>query len=402
MGLDELLNNKGFIEHPFNTWIAEDEKRLQAWFVAPPFLKTIIGYGHQKKKALKPSSSIVFGKPGSGKTALRLMMERDLASNASDDLVLRYIDFNTPISLSNTPALSAHIEEIIRLGTVGLIRVWNNNPDKYKKLNLIEKAELAGLVYHYYENLPPASKRLYAYNLSPIVSRATGVAKIGWSALLNAYNATIGILKTEKIEPADWSSNNKAGKPYEDPYLRLERFWYLAQSMGINNIWVLVDGIDEASGVNSCENIFNCIFEILLSQRILEFRQDNRQCICFKFFLTNPEELIPMLDNSNFRKDRVKVKLIEWERSDLDSALKNRLAFFSNDRVLSFDDLCDQDAKGAHALLLDKCQLRPRTLFRMTHEIFSEIEKKDQKKQILIDKQSVDIGIESGLKATFG
>lgn len=109
-----------------------------------------------------------------------------------------------------------------------------------------------------------------------------------------------------------------------------------------------------------------------------------------------------MLEKSNFRKDRVKVKLIEWERSDLDNALKNRLSFFSNNRVFSFDDLCDQDAKGAHALLLDKCQLRPRTLFRMAHEILNEIDKKDQKKQNLIDKQSVDAGIECGVKATFG
>src|SRR5205823_12227281 len=120
----------GFVGHPFATWIAESEKNLPQWFVPPAFLKSVTG-DTGDAKPLEPSSHIVFGRPGDGKTAIRLMLERELVDRAPNSLVLRYTDFTTPLSVNARPLLSDHVDEILRLGTIGLISVWQDEPKRY-------------------------------------------------------------------------------------------------------------------------------------------------------------------------------------------------------------------------------------------------------------------------------
>lgn len=94
--------------------------------------------------------------------------------------------------------------------------------------------------------------------------------------------------------------------------------------------------------------------------------------MCFKIFLSHQAEVRRLLEQNRFRKDRIVVRDIEWRRSELKTAFERRLAHFSGNRVLSFDEICEPALGGTEDKLLDECQLRPRTLFRMAHEIFGE------------------------------
>ncbi len=399
MALEELLKKNWFSAHPFNTWIAEDEKELDNWFVRPPFIKTIMGDSGGLKLLLRPASNLIFGVPGSGKTALRIMVERQLLKRTRHALVLRYVNFTIPLLSSSRPSLSDHVEELLKLGTIGLLGFWQEFPDSYLQLKVSEKAELAGLAFRYYDNMPPEAKHLYTYKLSPVVSRISGVIKTGTKTVVDAYNATVSVLKLQKIEPNSWASDNPKAPDQGDPYLRLQRFWSLAKAMGVESIWILVDGVDEAPNVREGEAICNCIVEFLLAQSIMEFRQNDEQVICFKVFLTKPEQVQPLLDEAGFRRDRVKSEVISWTRRELDEALSRRLAYFSYDKVLTFDNICDASAAGTHDRLLDESKLRPRTLFRMGHEIFAAFQRKNEKATYKIDKQSVEDGISAALKA---
>jgi hypothetical protein len=245
------------------------------------------------------------------------------------------------------------------------------------------------------------TKEIYVNDLNPVIGRLTGVAKVGKKALVDLYNTTISILSKEMIEPTSWEMDGGSGKKIESPILRLQRLWALAEKMGAKSIWVLIDGVDEASGHSSPEAIFDAISKLLLSLPVMEFRRESTQIICFKVFLTRPDEVKPLLKNAGFRFDRLKMEDIRWHRKDLNQCLGKRLAFYSNNRVLNFDQLCLPEAKGTHDLLLDSAELRPRTLFRMAHEIFAEFQRRSNPKEVLIDEASIKSGIDAGKSAVF-
>lgn len=65
LSYSELLNNLGFTNDPFAKVNADEEERLEEYFIEPPFFKAVQGIPHD------PKSYIVFGPRGGGKTALK-------------------------------------------------------------------------------------------------------------------------------------------------------------------------------------------------------------------------------------------------------------------------------------------------------------------------------------------
>jgi hypothetical protein len=300
---------------------------LKKWFVPPPFLDTVIGKTGGAKVSLFPSSNLIFGRPGSGKTAIRKAIEMELLNREPEALILRYVSFIDVMKPSSKPSLNEHIEGILKLATIGLIAFWREDFQRYSNLGATDKAELAGLVFRCYENLPPMTKESYVNDLNPVIGKLTGAAKVGKKALVELYSTTIPVM---------------------------------------------------------------------------EFRRDSTQLICFKVFLTRPDEVKPLLEEAGFRFDRLKMEDIKWHRKDINRCLGKRLAFYSNNRVLNFDQICLPEAKGTHDLLLDSAELRPRTLFRMAHEILAEFQRRSNPEEVLIDEASIKSGIEAGKSAVFG
>lgn len=393
VALNDLLKAHGLTQHPFAAWRAEDEEKdLAEWFIPPPFFDDILGNLGTTRESMKPSSHLIFGMPGGGKTALRKTVERELLTKSPASAVIRYTDFTRVLSGETArPSLSRHVDELLRLGTVSLLAMWYESRDRYEKLNVSQRADLAGLIMDYYEVLPPSSKDVYISSLSPYAGRALSIAKKSGHTVVDGYNAIISVIKKEKFEPTKWN-----GLPAEaekaEPMIRLQRFWALAKAMSVDNIWVLVDGVDEHPSARTGEAIFQCVAEILLNQRLMEFREEDKQVMCFKVFLTRPDELRPLLDAEKFRKDRIPVRKIEWKRKDLDIALKRRLAHYSNRMVLSFDNLCEAKLRGTHDRMLDECGLNPRTLFFMGYQIFAAFQNTEAG-VAKIDKDSIDEGI---------
>lgn len=118
MALRDLLSSHGFVQHPFSTWKAEDEKDLAKWFIKPPFFDDILGDG-------RPNSNLIFGVPGGGKSALRKMLEAQLLTAFPSALVIRYSAFSRVLAASGPrPRLHDHVEELLLLGTIGLLALW--------------------------------------------------------------------------------------------------------------------------------------------------------------------------------------------------------------------------------------------------------------------------------------
>lgn len=250
-------------------------------------------------------------------------------------------------------------------------------------------------MFSYYDKLPPDSKRIYTDALCPYSGRVLAAARAGHRTVVEGYNAIISILRKEKIQPAEWPQAS-GGAEKADPILRLQRFWFLARQMGVESIWVLVDGVDEEPSVRTSQAIFDCVAELLLNQQVMEFREQDKQVMCFKVFLTRPDEIKPLLEQERFRKDRILIRNIEWKRKELKSALQRRLAYYSNNSVLSFDDICEPGLRGTQDKLLDECGLRPRTLFLMGREILALFQKDSEPSVAKLDKNSIEEGIRLG------
>jgi hypothetical protein len=184
--------------------------------------------------------------------------------------------------------------------------------------------------------------------------------------------------------------------------LKLQRFWSVATALQLEEVWVLVDKVDEAPGTQTAPAIFDCIADLLLAENLMEFRVGEKQVMCFKVFLTHPRELQHLLKSAGFRTDRIKSESIAWSRKDLDSALTKRLVHFSNHNIGNFSELCAQDAQQTHDRLLDECDLRPRTLFRMAHEIFCELQRSGDSTADKLSKSMVDAGIRTAKEAVVG
>ena len=389
----DLLKTHGFAQHPFAAWRAEDEEKdLAEWFIPPPFFDDILGNLGTTRESMKPSSHLIFGTPGGGKTALRKTVERELMSRSPSSAEIRYTDFTRVLAGDIArPSLSRHIDELLRLRTISLLAMWYESKDRYERLGVYQRADLAGLIMDYYEVLPPSSKDMYISSLSPYAGRALSIAKKTGHTVVEGYNAIISVLKKEKFEPTKWNAIASDGEKPE-PMIRLQRFWSLARAMGLENIWVLIDGVDEHPSARTGQAIFQCVAEILLNQRLMEFREEDKQVLSFKVFLTRPDELRPLLDAEKFRKDRIPVRKLEWKRKDLDIALKRRLAHYSNRTVLNFDDLCESRLRGTHDRLVDECGLNPRTLFFMGYQIFAAFQNAETGIAKL-DKDSIEEGI---------
>lgn len=104
MHLETFLKHWGIQEHPFRAEEAKDDpvyRRLMSLEMAHPDFEKIFG-----NPAL-PSTSVVFGEKGSGKTALRLLMEKRIKDhNASHP--------ESQVYVANYDDLNAYIDALVR------------------------------------------------------------------------------------------------------------------------------------------------------------------------------------------------------------------------------------------------------------------------------------------------
>lgn len=206
MALDDLLKRHNFAQHPFQTWTAENEpeRDLGQWFISPPFYDDVLG--RIGAGPVRPTSHLVFGSPGAGKTAIRKMLESHLLASGPSCLIIRYTNFSHVLKGPGRAPAQRHVDEILRLGTTGLLAQWLEWPDRYDRLSPEHRAELAGLVMEYYETLPPDAKHSYTSTLSPYGSRALILLKASYRTVVEGYNSVISVLKKEKIEPTKWAA----------------------------------------------------------------------------------------------------------------------------------------------------------------------------------------------------
>jgi len=123
----KFFNNLGFEEDPFKFTNADEEDKLEQYFIAPLYFDSV--WGNPKK----PRPTFIFAPRGAGKSAQRRMIEAK-SNEYGKILCLTYSRFEFDGKKLNDINLTDHIHQILTVGIVGLLTYLNSNKDLIEKL----------------------------------------------------------------------------------------------------------------------------------------------------------------------------------------------------------------------------------------------------------------------------
>jgi hypothetical protein len=147
----------------------------------------------------------------------------------------------------------------------------------------------------------------------------------------------------------------------------LERLARIAQSLGFDSIYVLVDRVDEIGlTTTDASKTLQFIHPLVTDLPTLEL-----DGVAFKFFLW---DLIEQdLRESGGRPDRVPIYTLEWSTGDLEQMISRRLAALSGGRITRLSELfCPEVGLNVDLLMANLAGGSPRDLIRMMSRVVAE------------------------------
>ncbi|MCL6577534.1 hypothetical protein [Kyrpidia sp.] len=317
---NQLLKTLGFTVDPFAKTNADEEEKLEDYFIEPPFFRAVKG------DITTPKSTVVFAPMGAGKTALKRKIE--LTSEHEPILCLTYNKFNTQgIQLSDIDQ-GYHMRNIVRLVLVGVLALLNN--ENVDKLTTDDRHYVYLFVNQYLSEIEKSEIK----DAVASVTNITDKAKEWWNRLLGPVSFGINILlnaigiKGSEIRGFSLSAGNLGS--YRDQLSILKS---IAQKLGRPSIYILIDKVDETELTGTSTTTYQFIKPILFDLQTLEMPG-----IAFKFFL---RDFLRDYYFENGRPDRVKPYSLSWTTDQLMTMLSKRLQAFSEKRVSSFSSICN-------------------------------------------------------------
>lgn len=141
----------------------------------------------------------------------------------------------------------------------------------------------------------------------------------------------------------------------------------VAQKLGFESTYVLVDRVDETQYTNNdADATFLLIRPLLTELPVLETRGAG-----FRFFLWDRIEAD--YRSSGARPDRIPILSLHWTIAELQDMLTSRLSAFSDGRVRSLNDLhCVESSLDVHRLVCILAGGSPRDMIRLVKSIVNE------------------------------
>jgi hypothetical protein len=351
------LKNLGFKGNPFASLEAgkeEGEEWFYASFVEPPRFSEILG------DAASPQPVLVFAPRGSGKTALRVMLDyycRRGYIPGGRILSILHTDLSLiqEVALKDSQADLAryHVQAILRAGSVALAQQIETNLPLRERLasqQPEERTYLHWFVLHFSENLLPSHWRCL---------REVGLVERGGIGFQAQQQPTEVPALQELLE-------SDSPRSY---VTLLEHFVHLMRGLDFQAVYILVDGADELAQTAS---------EFGYAARLVEPLAANLKLldipgVAFRLFL--PAEVKPYLEAQEaVRHDRVLWHDLKWNTGRLLELLHKRLLVFSDYHIESLDQICVDTLRGGRLELemVEACSASPRTLLRLGNELISQ------------------------------
>ncbi len=317
-----LITRLGFRADPFEKTDADQEPYLAEYFVKPPYFEQVCGDPEQ------PRPSIVFASRGSGKTALRVMVERR-SRDGSPFLCITYDEFD-PVPLGDVD-LAYHIHQISRSVLVGILAELDQRPDATASFSRAQKDQviryadmlLGKLSAEDFHRAIAAVKSL-GDKAGDFMRRYSGPVQVVVALILQKLGLTM---------PAASAIAHGTTKRDDSPRYHLGQLVSLAQAIGFSSVYILVDRVDETSMVaNDPDRAFDFIAPLILDLPTLETAG-----VGFKLFLW--DRLYSRFLEHGGRSDRINVWRLAWRVDELRSMLQGRLAAYTAPELLPITSL---------------------------------------------------------------
>lgn len=359
MSIESYLQKAGFIGDPLAHTNAEQEERLGDYFVQPPYFQSVLG------DPSTPKSNVIFAPRGGGKTAQRLMIEREAIAPDATYLCLTYDAFTSVASQGG--GLSSHHVELCRIVTLAILSYLEDdsveaiflNDHERQIVKVAAQQFVGGLGLGEYKTAVGAVKTLgdktgefWKKYGGPV---AAGLALLMKKAGLDDVNVSVTL--EQQAQDSGVTSS----------YYFLSQLVEIAKKLGWDAVYFLVDKVDETPRTtNNAEAAGKLILELVTDLPTLE-----TPGAAFKFFFWDQME--DYLRVNGLRGDRVEVVNLGWTVDELSEMLSRRLAAFSDNKITSFNQLVDEETPvDAHKVLVHLCHGSPRDMIRMARSIVKE------------------------------
>lgn|GEM_PF-663487 len=349
-----LLTNLGFTADPFATTNADDEEKLDNYFVPPPFFSAVLG------DYRKPAASIVFAPRGGGKTALKRKIELD--SQSGEYLCLTYNNFDLGSRSLAQIDSEFHQRNIVELViTAVLISVNDRNIDK---VSSNEKHLLYFFVKEYFSKID--KERLKA-NISSI-KNATDTLQDLWNRFTGPvgvlFNAVLARFGMSSVEVTKFEQSGGALGSYRE---QLSTLIGIARTLGYPSIYILIDKVDENHlTASNYESAYAFIRPIIVDLALLE-----TEGLALKIFLWS---LISDPFGPEGRPDRINNYTLQWQFTKIEEMLSERLKAFSNGKISALSQLVhgDYPLLSIDSIVAISSQGSPRNMVRICKAILDQ------------------------------
>jgi len=366
--LNKWLARHGFTANPFAVREAGREVRLSEYFLEGPYYRDMLG------AADNPCTCFVFAARGCGKSACRVMIQNSCrpTDRGSSILAVPYVDFHHVLAevrndLSQV-TLDHHLRAILSVGLTILFREFLESPESFFQLPRKRRSVLRGLIEEH------ASRLLHPTFLSDCLrewgkeAEADNLEKLADQGPLSEVLATASEPLFHRFLHPLFSTSSKPSVKEMPLVEHWRAFVGLVQRMGLQAVYVLLDGLDEffETSIDPPNAVTTLLLPLISDLPLMEMPS-----VAFKFFL--PAEVVDALrEKSPLRFDRLPRYHLQWEQDDLLQILRYRLETFSGGRVSSLDALSNVDVAGR----LDQELVRwaygsPRTLLMLGDILFT-------------------------------
>src|SRR6266496_511344 len=354
---ENLFNRLGFTTDPFAYTNADEEENINEYFIKPPYFDSVIGDYNS------PNTCVVLAPRGAGKTAQRRMIEIWTRNNPVLAVTYDRFEFSAGQKL-NSINLAYHLRNIITKVLLNLLIRATEYPEILSNVPKEKKRQLSVLCHNYLGNLT-------GQNVSEVISDLKSIPqkiKEYWNKNVGFLEPIINfILRRYDLDTIDLPNLKQEEKKLEGTYkYQLELLFEIAQELGFRAIYILVDKVDETELTgNNADNTYKLIEPLLRDLDILSLRGYG-----FKFFLW--DKIYPYYVESA-RPDRIPQFELNWNRSQLEKLLSERLKAFSKTKIQKFaDTFTEANSPSIDSIVCMIAFLSPRNVIRFCNEIIAQ------------------------------
>lgn len=352
MSYDHLLISLGFNGDPFAKTNADEEERLETYFIPPPFFTAVYG------TPATPKSSFVFAPRGYGKTALKRKIE--IASHTDNILCITYNFFPTSGKKLIDIDQKYHLTNLIRLILLAILTGYFEKQES-NSLDSDDKHVIYLFIKEYLSSIEKSELKNSIKAIKNFSDKAIEV----WNKFTGPIGYAVNnIFEHFGFKAPDIKKYEQAGGVLGDEVEQLEILAELSKKLNYDSIYILIDKVDENNLTNTAANTYEFIAPLLKDLQILELKN-----YAFKFFLWDA-----ILENYRkvARPDRIKYYELHWSKEQLLDMLSKRLKAYSQDKVLSLNQIFESTDFNIDSFLVDLSQGSPRTLIRICKEIVDQ------------------------------